>query len=342
MWNHRRDREALKDYRGALMWHEGEIRFKKDCTLDGLLPIPLTWAKMPTDAGANYGDLLIVTDRDLGTRVHKILDPEKRIRINGRLRPGGYASLMTTVAGYYGFLGAHDSDFTYVADVPSWTGLKVGLGQRGQQVKAGEVLKYRFAIGTFPDESADNELLAHTANAFNLDGGTDGYPVDMAVGTLRDAVFFFTAQADQGEARFTLGPQDLIIELPVRVAGLEDNGCVAMFSDRRGWFRFVPVVDGMAYFQEDIGQANNMWVGNILLCDNKAVRMTVVVDGQAEGSVPFVEVHNPTDEVVNARVHSPAHTPLFGGSSFDVSLPAGDSVKLKWEGEGTRNWKLET
>ena len=32
-WNYRRDRESRKDYRGGILWHEGEIRFKKDCTL---------------------------------------------------------------------------------------------------------------------------------------------------------------------------------------------------------------------------------------------------------------------------------------------------------------------
>ena len=40
-WNYRRDREGRKDYRGGILWHEGEIRFKKDCTLQGAVPIPL-------------------------------------------------------------------------------------------------------------------------------------------------------------------------------------------------------------------------------------------------------------------------------------------------------------
>ena len=40
-----------------------------------------------------------------------------------------------------------------------------------------------------------------------------------------DGVFFLTARADRNEAVLALGPRDLMIDLPIRVQGLENNGC---------------------------------------------------------------------------------------------------------------------
>ena len=75
-----------------------------------------------------------------------------------------------------------------------------------------------------------------------------------------------------------------------------------------------------------------MWVGNVFVCDNKDVKITLVVDGQAEGKPPFVELHNPTDKEIAATLRSPAHAPLFGGMLATVKLPAGDSVHLRIKG----------
>jgi len=184
----------------------------------------------------------------------------------------------------------------------------------------------------FADHRVGNDLLEHTIRALNLRGGTDGYPIAMKVGILTDATFFFTAQAQDNETLFTLGPQDLIIDLPIRLPGLEDNGCAAVYSSLRKWFRFVPVVGDTAYFQEPIEEANEMWVGNIFVCDNKAVKVTVVVDGQPEGQKPFVELHNPTQGEIAATVRSPAHTPIFGGTASRVTTPAGHSIRLRFDG----------
>ena len=328
-WNHRRNREGRKDYQGAILWHEGQIRFKKDCTLQGPVPIPVFWDRCPTDLSRNLGTTFIVTDADGSTQVGMVRDEKKPVRRQGRIRPGGYAALMTTPVGYHGLLVPADMDFAYQATLPGWVALLAGLGHDGQKVEAGTVLKYRFGVGTFADEEAGSALLEHTVRAMNLAGGHAGYPVEIKTGELEDAVFFFTARATDREAAFVLGPQDLIIELPIRVRGLQDNGCAAVYSTRRPWYRFVPVdADGTAWFQEPIERQNEMWVGNVFVCDHPDVRVTVVVDGQAAGKPAFVEVHNPTDQAVAATLRSPAHAPLFGGLSAPVKAPAGDSIFL--------------
>jgi len=333
-WNHRRDREGRKDYRGAILWHEGEFRFKQDVTLQGPVPIPLLWDRCPTDVAKNLGTTFVVTDADGSLRTGTVRDEKQPVRSQGRIRPGGYAALLTTPVGYHGLLVPADMDFAYQAALPSyWPGLAAGLGRDGQTVKAGSVLKYRFGVATFADEQAGPTVLAHTAKAMNLGGGHAGYPVEMQTGTLEDAVFFFTARAKEHEAAFVLGPQALMIELPVRVRGLENNGCAAVYSARRPWFRFIPVdAEGTAWFQEPIDEKNELWVGNVLVCDNKNVSITLVVDGQTPGQPPFAEVHNPTDKDIAATLRSPAHAPLFGGLTATVKVPAGESVRFPIDG----------
>jgi hypothetical protein len=98
--------------------------------------------------------------------------------------------------------------------------------------------------------------------------------------------------------------------------------------------RYVPVdAAGTAWLEEPIGTANKIWVGNVLSCDNKAVKIRLVADGPAKGKLPFVELHNPTDQQIVTRVHASAHAPLFGGISTSVTLPPGDSLRLMIDGK---------
>ncbi|MEI8197998.1 MAG: hypothetical protein WCI73_19060, partial [Phycisphaerae bacterium] len=161
-------------------------------------------------------------------------------------------------------------------------------------------------------------------------------PIQMKVGEQLDTVYFFTAGAKDCEAVFTLGPRSTLIDLPIRVQGLEDNGCAAVYSTKRPWYRFISVAKGTAYFQEPIEAANTIWAGNLFVADDKAVKLTVVIDGQAAGAKPFVEVHNPTDKPINTTLRSPEQTPIFGGSTGQVTIPAGDTVRLLIEGKTLR------
>lgn len=88
----------------------------------------------------------------------------------------------------------------------------------------------------------------------------------------------------------------------------------AVYSTRRPWFCFIPVnAEGTAWSQEPIDEKNEMWVRNVLVCDHKDVRITLVADGQARGQLPFVEVHNSTDKEIAGTLRSPTRAPLFGG-----------------------------
>ena len=328
-WDHRRYVQGEKDYKGSFIWHEGQFRFKKDVELGGDVPIPLVRVRCPVDLENGYGDTLIVTEPGTADARVVTLHDTNHLDVMGRIRPGGYISWMNTPVGYHGLLVPKDTDtaFSYRAGLPGW--LWIGIGAPNQKIKAGTVIKYRFAFGAFADQKGGKDLLDYTAKAMNMGGGHEGYPVEMKVGKIADATFFFTAQAEEKEALFTLGPRELMIDLPIRVKGLEDNGCAAVYTSTRTWFRFVSVVAGTAYFQESIDGQNEIWAGNILVCDNKNLKLTVVIDGQQEEEKPFVEVHNPTKNQVTAIVSSPEHTPGFGGMSTTVTVPAGNSIWLR-------------
>ncbi|HEY3397641.1 MAG TPA: hypothetical protein VGM19_08285 [Armatimonadota bacterium] len=329
-FNYRRPLEGLKDYRGGILWHEGEIRFKQDCTLSTAMPIPLLGVYVPTDLVRGFGTALMITDADGSAATAYLRDDKTPISLSGRLRPGSYAALMTTPVGYNAVLAPPGQDLCYNGWLNGTrSGLSVGLGRDGQKVKAGTVLKYRFAVGTFTDRATSSVLLEHTVKALNMGGGHDGYPVAMKVGSLEDATFFFTARAVGSEAAFVLGPQSLMIDLPIRVRGLQNNGCAAVYAQNRPWYRFIPVdAQGTGWFQESLDAKNDLWVGNVFVCDQPAVRITLVVDGQAAGQPPMVELHNPTDQAITTTVRSPAHAPLFGGLTAKVTMPAGDSLRL--------------
>jgi hypothetical protein len=341
-WNYRRMFEGSRNYRGSIVWHEGRIRFKKDLTLRGAVPVPLSVTQGPGGAEFRTYDQLHVTDRQAGTLAVR-LEPGRSqpYRRQGEIRPGGYCATLNTDLGYLAFLSASDSEFSYAvagsSDKPSLMGrTTIGLGHDGQQVKAGTVWPYRFAVATLNDRRLSNELLEDLVRGYNLDGGEAGYPVQVKVGQRVDSQFFLTFQSEGNEALARVGPRDLICDLAFRIRGLDDNGCAAVYVAARKFFRFVPVVDGTAYFQEPIDPAAEIWAGNPLSAGDKRVKLTLVVDGQSPGSLPLVEVHNPTDGEIRTEITSPPHTPLFGGLRAPVRLAPGQSEFFRVDGRQLR------
>jgi len=333
-WNHRREFEGTKDYRGGIIWHEGQIRFKKDLTLRGAVPVPLVVMDGPGGAPYRQFDHLFVTDRDRGTLGIALTPQDKEHHIAGRIAPGGYLAAMPTDVGYYAVLTSSESDFAYDSQdwdksVAKFGRIEIGVGRDGQKVKAGEVLSYRFMVATLNDRRVSNELLEDMRRAYNLDGGRSGYPVSVKVGKLLDAQFFLTLEAEGGEAVLDLGPREMICDLPIRVRGIEDNGCAAVFSSRNSFHRFISVADGAAWLQEPTEQAASLWIGNVFAASDKRLKLTLVVHGQAPGKKPFLEVHNPTDEAVKATIASPPHCPIFGGVRREVEIPAGSSLQVR-------------
>lgn len=339
-WNHRRPWEGSKNYKGSILWHEGEIRWTKSVTLKGPVPVQLLRENGPGGARFGLHDELFVSDRERGLLSLRLrADQEKPLRRSGRIAPGGYCAAMNTDLGYIAFFAPPDSDFSYSTygtdNAPDLVNNTViGLGRDGQKVAAGEVWKYRFALATVADANLDNELLDEISRGFNLDADKDaGYPVEIKTGKLTGTEYFCSLSAEKNETRFWIGPRALICDLPFRINGLQNNGCAAAWVSGRDFFRFVPVVDGTAYFQESIDKKTDIWAGNVFVCDDANVKLSLTIDGQAQGKPPLLEIHNPSDKEIRTRVWSPPGAPLFGGMSFEVVLPAGGSTPGVIEGK---------
>lgn len=332
-WDHRRAREGAQDYRGGMVWHEGTIAFKRDATLAGGVPIMLFYFT-PSGPGEGTATTLLVQDATGGPTAVPIPLGKTGVPV-GTVAPGGFltAAPCDTYSVFYAGAG---TPFRYLLAADPKTGrvnqLQVGLGGAGQKVTAGTEVTYRFAMATLGGErQAPAPLAAQLADVgegFGLGGGDRGVRTTVTVGKLVGREMFLTLQAEAGETSLSVQPRPLIIDLPIRLQGVEDNGCVAVYSTARPFFRFVGVAEGSAWFQENVDQGAQIWAGNVFRCDQAAVRLTLVCDGIGAGRPPFIEVHNPTAAAVQAVITSPPHAPRFGGLRLTAAVPAGASVVL--------------
>ncbi len=334
-WNYRRAREGAENYQGGLVWHEGEVQFKRDATLKAEVGVPLFFLSPNNVEGTST--VVLVQDQAGGPVINP-LTPGQAFARSGVVAPGGFLTAAPCDTYPAIFAGA-EGELRFSAFANQQTGrvnqIVVGVGAPGQKVVAGESLRYRFAVATLggPRLTAEEYVnqLNQIAESFGLGGGERGARATLTAGTLISREVFYTVQAQDGEVALQVEPNPTIIDLPFCVQGIEDNGCAAVYSTVRPWFRPVGVAEGKAWFQEDVDRGSEIWAGNVFLCEDKAVRMTLVADGLAEGRAPFLEVHNPTDQPITARVWSPAHAPLFGGYDNTPTVPAGASVRLTLE-----------
>jgi len=329
-WNYRRAREGAENYRGGIVWHEGTVTFKRDATLAGTVSIPLFFM---TPAGKPEGTSthILVKDAEGGAAIHPLTQGEASYW-TGILAPGGYLTAAPCDR-YVALLAPAGSKLRYVASSNAKTGrasqLVVGVGGPGRKVKAGDTISYGFAMATLggprmtPTQVADQ--LDGIAAGFGI-GGQSDLKVTPEVGTIVGREMFLAIEAKESECQFRVAPRETIIDLPVRVEGVQDNGCAAVHSTARPWLRWVGVTDGTAYFQENVDQGSSIWAGNVFRATNERLRLTLTVDGQAEGKPPLLEVHNPTDAPIRATVSSPPHCPRFGGMRLQLTVPAGSSV----------------
>jgi len=334
-WDYRRAREGAENYRGGMVWHEGKVTFKRDATLAGSMPIMLFY--FTGGAAEGTPTTALIDDADAGPLAIELPKGETLVK-EGRVAPGGYVTAAPCDL-YNVFYAASDTPFRYVLLSHPDTGrinqLQIGIGEPGQKVSAGTELAYRFGVATLggpllsPEETAAK--LEDIGEGFGIGAGDRGVQTAVTVGKLLGREMFLHLSAEGHEAQLTVQPRETIIDLPIRVEGIEDNGCAAVYTQARPWFRWVGVAEGGAWFQEDVGPGADIWAGNVFVCDSEAVKLTLVRDGIAADRQPFLEVHNPTDAPVHAVITSPPHTPIYGGRRLTVDVPPGSSVNVALE-----------
>lgn len=325
-WDHRRLYESLEHYDGSFLMYEGEITFKQDITFKKNTNNPFALARFRTEpyaAARLLNDTILVTDQQKGLLQIFEKAGSRKAPHSGIIAEKGFVALNSSPIGYLAIIPVQ-GEFRYDYYNPGF--LSISIGKPGQSFKKGEKLKYAFISGNFIDKKRDGSKIRLAAEFLR----DNNYPAAVIIGKQKKTRFFFEVAADQFEAKFKLGAKPgLGIDLPIRITGLKNNGCIAVYSSQRKWFRFVgtSLNDHAVYLQENIDSENDLWVGNIFLADNDSLKLTLVMDGQKAGALPFLEIHNPSGAEIKAKVWSPKNTPVFGGRSFTVTVPAGDSIR---------------
>lgn len=330
-WDYRRVREGAQNYRGGMVWHEGKVRFKRDATLAGPLPVMLLYLH----GGAAVGTPTTVLAKDAAAgAVAAVLPRGQVLYQEGVLAPGGYFTAAPCDVYNVIYAGAGtELHYVLVSDAAGGqiNQLQVGLGRPGQNVTAGAELTYRFGVATLGGPLMPPAQVAARAEEIGASfgiGGVGGVQATVTTGRLVGREMFLALAAEDHEARVQVAPRETIVDLPIRVQGIEDNGCAAVYSTARPWLRWVGVAEGQAWLQENVDAGSSLWVGNVFVCDNPAIKLTLIDNGMAPGRAPFLEVHNPTDAPIQATVTSPPHTPTYGGRRFLVDVPPGSSRVL--------------
>jgi hypothetical protein len=336
-WAARRPHEGAANYQGSVFVHEGAVRFLRDVTLQGDLPIVLE--RVMHKGGSEYGqaDRVLIADADRGVVTLRYGANDKH-RQAGTLRKGGWIAGQFTDAGTLAAVPAMKG-MRYQVDTRSaepkdlqWD-YYLGLGRNGQAVKKGEKLPYRYLAATISGRTPkDAKLLQSIGHSFGLDAKGTSPVEEVEVGQVLNTEVFVTGRAKNHEfvAKFRATP--LMIDRPLRIEGIDDNGCVAVYTVKGNTgakrFRFVGVFEGAALFQHNTDDGPTLWVGNPFYTEDAKLRLTLVADGLRSEEQPFLEVHNPTDSIVKTVLRSPEHTPLYGGFSKELIVPAGNSIRV--------------
>ncbi|HEY7153393.1 MAG TPA: hypothetical protein VH575_05490 [Gemmataceae bacterium] len=336
-WAERRPHEGAANYQGNVFVHEGVVRFRRDGTLRGALPIVLE--RVMHKGGSEYGqaDRVRIADADRGDVTLRYGAYDK-YRQAGALRKGGWIAGQFTDAGTLAAVPAVKG-MRYEVDTRTaepknlqWD-YYLGLGHDGQVVKKGEKLSYRYLAATISGRTPkDAKLLQSIGRSFGLDDKGTSPVEEVKAGQLLSTEVFVTGRATNHEfvAKFRAAP--LMIDRPLRIEGIDDNGCVAVYAVKGDvWakrFRFVGVFEHAALFQYNTEDGPTLWVGNPFYAEDAKLRLTLVVDGLRSGERPFLEVHNPTNSAVKTVLRSPEHTPYYGGFSKQLTVPAGDSIQV--------------
>ncbi len=283
------------------------------------------------------------------------LTKEKRY-FGGKLKKNGFAALFP--CRFRGSLAAIplQDGLSFSANTRpdmAYSGLRLYLDPAKKNYKAGEELNFKY-IGVVSqiDPAPDNSFVYDIINKLGIDGRT-AYSVKPTQGKVTGNMFILKLQAQDYGFSGRFSQAKLPLSLPVEISGLNPNWdagilykgkktlvvpcwVVNEFSERYEALRrrrltneiyhFTVDAKGTAYLQVDteVG-AKNVYIGNLLICDNPEVRLTLV--DTRPGKAAFV-AHNPTDKAVTCSVKPGKGFSLFGNFAKDVTIPAGSSVKV--------------
>ncbi|MCL1857297.1 MAG: hypothetical protein FWF84_06655, partial [Kiritimatiellaeota bacterium] len=184
--------------------------------------------------------------------------------------------------------------------------------------------------------TAEGDIVGDLRRAMGLDG-KPAYAVNIGQGTIRSQQVFLDVEAEDGGVAFSIPKVELPCGLPVRVHGFCENRQVFLVDMASRKWRPLGVLEGTAYAVLDTkAQDWNVTIGHPISCTG-LLREYARNDGGGSASdlrlnlVPVgdtawrLEVHNPTDSAITARIERAPRFDLIAWQGETVTLEAGQS-----------------
>lgn len=124
--------------------------------------------------------------------------------------------------------------------------------------------------------------------------------------------------AKDGGFAGTISHAELAVRLPIRVHGINPNWTAGLVERQQKWWPLVGVLNGAAYTTLDTAVDHDVWIGNVVACDQPDLVLTLLPDGEDGFEI---EAHNPTDREITATVQTVA--------AFNPGLPVSRRVTVK-------------
>ena len=243
------------------------------------------------------------------------------------LKPGGYLAYTT----------AHESGAVFPLDQPitvvqnlneaNWFRVWLGYSRIGQTYRKGEVIPYRLLIfNGSVNTTADTREIEAFRQAFGLGGGKPAYEVKPRSGSVLSTQYVLELQAQNGGFGGVITKANLPTRLPIRVRGINPNWTCGIVERTEKWWLPLGTLDGVAYAALDTKADRDVWIGNVVTCDQPALVLTLLPDGEGNFSI---DVHNPTDKELTATVQTVPEWTLSPALTKQVTVPAGSNVMIE-------------
>ena len=306
----------------AISLVEGELKILKDVKLSDDAPMPVALAYTTCDrrdvadtfAAQHTGGSDVVIRFDV--RRHP-----RTMRLSGPLPKGAYFTLFPSHEGSVTIFSLTD-------------GLGYHYGQRGvvlwgwplhgRTLKAGTVLRHRYAVMTGPYNWAPNTAMVEKVRSALGIGTPPTYKLALDQGRVisQDLVWRLDGAKRGVAGTFPVGK--LPASLLVAVENMNDRWTSVLYERTRRRSRPLSRWAGTVHGQLGVGcDDTKLFIGHPFTCDQDEVFLTAI---DLTGGKWLVQVQNPTERDLTVRVERAPQFDLVRTQTFAVTVPAGAQV----------------
>jgi hypothetical protein len=249
-----------------------------------------------------------------------------------RFAPGAYAAFLDSPLGGAAIFPLSEGLAVFTS-LPKHGDVEVRLPPAESPQKNGEARQANLLVLGIPrrctltqDWPPSKDVVERFYRDFALDGGKGSYSVHLAQGKLVSQRYIL---AIDGQASGGMDGQlegDLVSSLPISVSGLNDRWSAVLYDRELKKGRPIGVLEGKAWATVNLAGRADLFIGHPVLVDDADLCVQFT---QCREQAWTLEIHNPTDAPVTARIRAnPAFDPLKGKTLPDgaVAIPAGASV----------------